>query len=192
MDTMEAVRTRRSVREFKDQPIPAEFLDALIEAIRWAPSAGNLQSRKFYLVFDCATKKRLDAAVGNPSVAGGLKRAAKKLLGRRLLSGAPLVAVACCDLRIAERYGSRGTDLYCIQDAAASTMNLMLVAHGFGLGSVWVGGFDEGKVARVLGLPGHLRPVAMIPVGFPARVPAPVPRMAGAEAVVIVQERCGK
>jgi len=92
------------------------------------------------------------------------------------VSQAPLVVVACVDHHISDHYGARGIELYSIQDAAASVMNMMLVAHELGLGSVWVGGFDEKQVAETLRLPKNLRPVALIPIGYPASVPEAPPR----------------
>jgi nitroreductase len=112
-----------------------------------------------------------------------MKKAFKTAVGWDPLSEAPLVIVACLDRRIAERYGERGERLYAIQDVAASLMNMLLVAHDRGLGTVWIGSFDEDAVARVLDLPGHLRPVALVPVGYPALVPAP-PQRAPQEQVV--------
>ncbi|MEJ2183142.1 MAG: nitroreductase family protein [Nitrospirota bacterium] len=168
MDVMAAVRGRRSVRRFEDRPVPKALEDKLVEALLWAPSAGNLQSRKFYLVRNKDVKKHL----------------AEAALGQSFIARAPLVVVGCTDAGIGARYGERGTFLYTIQDVATSIMCMMLAAHGEGLGSVWVGAFQEARVARVLGLPGHLRPVAVVPVGYPARVPAAPPRVSREEAVV--------
>ncbi len=167
MEVMEAIMGRRSVRKFTDRAIEDEKIDALKESLIWAPSAGNLQKRAFCFVFDHGAKRRLvDAA-----------------LGQSFISGAPLVVVACADLTIDEHYGARGELLYCIEDVACSVQNLMLAAHALGLGSVWVGAFDEQDVSRALDLPARLRPVAIVPVGYPAYVPAPPPRVR-AKAVI--------
>ncbi len=171
MTVLEVIRSRRSIRDFQDRPVPADAVDALIEAIRWAPSAGNLQSRKFYFVFNPETRKQLSRAA----------------LNQGFIAAAPLVVVACLDRSIASRYGDRGVDLYAIEDAAAAVMNLMLAAHEQGLGSVWVGAFNEREVTRVMSLPAVLRPVAIIPVGVPAQIPKPPSRVAREEAVMIVE-----
>jgi len=171
MAILDIIRGRRSVRNFKDRDIPDDAIDALIEAIRWAPSAGNLQSRKFYFVFNKEIKKRLaDAA-----------------LHQSFIAEAPLTVVACVDNSIAFRYGERGVNLYCIQDVAASIENMLLTAYELGLGSVWVGAFREDEVREILRLPGNLRPVAIIPVGYPARIPKPPPRISKAEAVEFIR-----
>ena len=183
MSILDIVKSRRSVRAYRDRPIPQNAIDDLIEAIRWAPSAGNLESRKFYFVFHPDRRKALAGAAGNRDLAARMRQLVKTAVGRNPLSDAPLVVVACLDRRIAARYGERGERLYAIQDAAASLMNMMLVAHDRGLGTVWIGSFDEAAVAKVLDLPGHLRPVALVPVGYPALVPAP-PQRAPLEQVV--------
>lgn len=153
---LETIMQRRSIRDFEDREIPREAVDMLIEAIRWAPSAGNMQSRKFYFVFDQAIRKKL----------------AEAALNQNFISQAPLAVVACLDRRIAVRYGDRGVNLYSIQDVAASVMNLMLVAHELQLGTCWVGAFNEYDVVEILDLPDNLRPVAIVPVGYPGKVPA--------------------
>ena len=167
MTIQEAIRDRRSIRDFRDQPIADDTAEILIEALRLAPSAGNLQSRKFYFVTRAETKK-------------GLARAG---LNQNFISRAPLVVVACIDKTIANRYGDRGVNLYAVQDVSAGIMSMMLAAVELGLGSVWVGAFNEFEVFDLLDLPHHLRPVAIIPVGYPARTPAALPRKSKEEAV---------
>lgn len=184
---LETIKSRRSIRHFKDQDIPEEAVDALIESVRWAPSAGNLQSRKFYFVTNGGVKNKLAGAAGNPGPVVKVKKLVKTVLGRDFVSSAPLVVVACLDRRISERYGDRGVHLYAIQDVAVSVMSMMLVAHDLGLGSVWVGAFNENDVTEIMKLPGNLRPVAMVPVGYPAAIPGPTPRIAKEEAVEFVK-----
>jgi len=161
MDILSVIKGRRSVRDFLKKEIPEELINELVEALIWAPSAGNLQARRFIFVKDQKTKKEL----------------ARAALGQSFIAEAPLVVVGCADLeRIASRYGSRGMNLYVIQDVSASIMQLMLLAHERGLGTVWVGAFDERAVSEILRLPPHLRPVAIVPVGYPSRIPSPPPR----------------
>jgi nitroreductase len=87
------------------------------------------------------------------------------------LSAAPVVIVGCADSSIGIRYGRRGVELYSIQDVAVSVMEMMLVAVENGLGTCWVGAFQEAEVSKILNLPENLRPVAIIPVGYPERTP---------------------
>jgi nitroreductase len=171
MTIFDAIKNRRSIRDFKDQDIPEEAVDALIEAIRWAPSAGNLQSRKFYFIFNKDVKKKLTRAA----------------LNQNFIAQAPLAVVACLDRKIAARYGDRGVNLYSIQDVAASVMNMMLTAHELGLGSVWVGAFNEFEVFEILNMPHNHRPIAIIPVGYPSKTPKPTPRVLHNEIVEFVR-----
>jgi nitroreductase len=171
MTILDSIKGRRSIRDFQEREVPEQAVEALIDALLWAPSAGNLQSRKFYFVFNRETKKKI----------------AKAAFGQDFISRATLVVVACTDRRISARYGDRGVNLYSIQDAAASVMNMMLAAHELGLGTVWVGAFNEFDVFEVLDLPENIRPVAIIPVGYPTRTPPAPPRVRREEAVTFVR-----
>jgi nitroreductase len=171
MSLLDIIKSRRSVREFKKKEIPEEAINKLIDAIIWAPSAGNLQSRFFYFVFDPETKKKLVRAA----------------LDQEFIASAPLSIVGCCDYRISQRYGNRGKELYAIQDVAVSIQNLMLVAHEYGLGSVWVGAFREEEVIDILNIPSHLRPVAIVPVGYPDEEPLPPKRVSRDRAIKTIK-----
>ncbi|MDA8087626.1 MAG: nitroreductase family protein [Nitrospiraceae bacterium] len=170
MNVYTAIKERRSIRCFEKKDIPQDAVERLIDALLWAPSAGNLQSRKFYFVRDAALKQRLG----------------EEALGQRFLAGAPIVIVACADERAVSKYGPRGTGLYCVQDASISIMGMMLAAHELGLGSVWVGAFSEEGVSGVLDLPSWLRPVAIVPVGYPAETPRAPKRVSSREAVLFL------
>lgn len=167
MDILNLIKERRSIRSFEKRDIPDDIIDKLIEALIWAPSAGNLQARKFYFVKDDNLKRDLSRAA----------------LNQRFIAEAPLVVVGCTDNMIYVRYGDRGVNLYAIQDVACSIMNMMLLAWAYGLGTVWVGAFREAEVVDILGLPKNLRPVAIVPVGYPARIPLPTPRVSKKEAI---------
>jgi nitroreductase len=167
MEILKAVKERRSIRNFEKKEIPPDLIEKLIEALIWAPSAGNLQSRKFYFVQDGRTKKEIVSAA----------------LGQSFIADASLVVVACTDSMIFGRYGDRGVNLYAIEDVAASIMCMMLVAHENRLGTVWVGAFREDRVSEALNLPRNLRPVAIVPVGYPSKIPSPPPRVSKQAAV---------
>ncbi|MEW6214696.1 MAG: nitroreductase family protein [Nitrospirota bacterium] len=167
MDILTVVKQRRSIRDFQKRDIPEEIVNKLIDALIWAPSAGNLQARKFYFIKDERLKKRIVAAA----------------LNQNFIAEAPLVIVGCTDSRISYRYGERGVHLYSILDVACSIMGMMLVAHENGLGSTWVGAFHEDEVFKILNMPYNLRPVAIVPVGYPSKIPYPPPRVSKEEAV---------
>jgi nitroreductase len=173
MNIIDIIKNRRSVREFKDQEIPESAIDVLIEALRWAPSAGNLQSRKFYFV--------LNEELRNKLARTGLRQDYVSFIAK-----APLVVVGCADLRIATRYKERGTDLYAIQDTAISVQNLLLAAQDLGLGTCWVGAFKEDEVKKVLDLPDYLRPVVLVPVGYPAKTPKAPARLPKDDCVKVL------
>ncbi len=160
MDLASVIRSRRSVRVFTADPVPDSLLQELVDLATWAPSAGNLQSRDFVVVRDPRKKEALAHAADQDEIA----------------RAAAVVAVFANAERVA-RYGNRGRDLYALQDAAAATQNLLLAAHERGLGAVWMGAFDEEEVREILGAPRHARPVALVPVGWPAEHPAPPTRL---------------
>ena len=158
MDVLEAIKGRRSIRIFKKQDIPAEIAEKLIEAARWAPSAGNIQPWEFIIVRKPEIKKKLAEAALNQS----------------FIKEAPVVIVVCAnEFRSSKGYGFRGKTLYCIQDTAAAIQNIHLTAYALGLGSCWVGAFREEKAREILNIPNGIRPVALIPIGYPARRPKP-------------------
>ena len=167
MAILDFIKKRRSIRQFQDKEIPAEIIERLIEALIWAPSAGNLQSRKFYFIFNREIKEKLALAA----------------LNQDFIAKAPLVVVGCTDSKIEQRYGERGKNLYSICDVSCSIQNMMLLSHSEKLGSVWVGAFDEKEVSEILNLPENLRPIAIVPIGWPAERPEPPPRVSKEEAV---------
>ncbi|MEM2971054.1 MAG: nitroreductase family protein [Candidatus Bathyarchaeia archaeon] len=158
MDVLEAIKGRRSIRAFKSQDIPEEIVEKLIEAARWAPSAGNIQPWEFVVVRKPEIKKRL----------------AEAALGQTFIEEAPVVIVVCAnENRSMHGYGMRGKTLYCIQDTAAATQNILLTAYALGLGACWVGAFREEEAREALKVPLGIRPVAIIPVGYPDEAPTP-------------------
>lgn len=170
MDILKAVKERRSVRDFQKKGIPEEIVDKLIDALIWAPSAGNLQARKFYFIKDERIKKKIAVAA----------------LNQNFIAEAPLIIVGCTDSRISSKYGERGIYLYSIQDVALSIMGMMLVAYENGLGSTCVGAFREDEIIRILNMPYNLRPVLIVPVGYPSKIPHPPPRVSKEEAVEVL------
>lgn len=161
MSVFEAIKNRRSVRAFSNQPVSDEEVEKLIEAARWAPSAGNLQPWEFIVVREPEIKHDLCEAAGDQT----------------FIEEAPVVVVVCADpQRSAKGYGSRGINLYCLQDTAAATQNMLLTAQAMGLATCWVGAFHEEEAKKVLKIPDGVRPVAIVPVGHAAEKPRVRPR----------------
>lgn len=168
MRVFDAVKNRRSVRTFRKQELPQGTIDQLIDAARLAPSAGNAQPWAFIIARTHETKQALSAAA----------------FGQRSLEEAAVVIVVCADQKRAEEsYGLRGKTLYCIQDTAAAIENLLLTACGLGLGTCWIGAFREGEIRKVINAPPEMRPVALIPVGYPNESPTPRARRPVGEIV---------
>ncbi|MCW1296740.1 MAG: nitroreductase family protein [Candidatus Parvarchaeota archaeon] len=162
METLEAIKTRRSIRKFLAKPVEEEKLIQILDAARWAPSAGNTQDWMFIVVKDKGKKIQL----------------AEIALGQFWMVNADLFIVVCTNLnKIKFAYGKRGEELYSIQDATAAIQNILLAAHDLGLGACWVGAFDEAGAARILKIPEEFRPLAIIPIGYPAEDPPPPMRI---------------
>ncbi len=147
---------RYSCRSFTAAPVGGAETARLLEAARWAPSAGNVQPWRFVAV----TSERV-------------RRALARAAGQEFLASAPLVLAVCAvPEESARRYGARGRSLYVLQDTAAATENILLQAAEMGLAACWVGAFDETAAAAALALPPGWRPVALVPVGH-AQGPPP-------------------
>lgn len=157
MEVNEAIKERRSVREFQDEPVSEGDLEQILDAARWAPSSGNTQPLEMVVIRERGKKRQL----------------ARAALGRSFVAEAPVVIVVCADVRRTEgRYGRRGEELYAIQDAAAATQNILLTAQSLGYATCWVGAFDDEKVAEAIDAPDRVRPFAIVPLGVPAEEPA--------------------
>ncbi len=164
------LKSRKSIRRFKPgKKIPAQAEQLILEAARLAPSAGNKQSWHFFVIKD----KALKVAV------------ARSAHGQSFISDAPLLVVTAVDKdRAYGGYGRRGLDLYCLQDTAAAIENMLLAAVTLGIGSCWVGSFDERELELALGLDTRrYRPVAIVPFGYADEEPRPRSRL-GADSVV--------
>jgi nitroreductase len=159
MNLLDIIKNRRSIRSFTKKGLTKAQINMLIDAGRFAPSAGNLESRFFYIVEN--TKKKIEIAYA--------------ALTQMFIAEAPVVIVICADFNAAKPYGARG-QLYAIEDASASVENILLTAHSLGLGSCWIGAFDENKLMTILNIPEHHKPIAILPIGYPAEQPDMPPR----------------
>jgi nitroreductase len=156
MELSEAIKKRRSIRAFKKQDIPEEIVEKLIDAARWAPSAGNIQPWEFVIVRKQDVKEEL-----------------VKAADQAFIEEAPVVIVVCANEKLSSMgYGIRGRTLYCIQDTAAAIQNILLTAHSLGLGSCWIGAFNEDEAKKAVNAPEGIRPVAIIPVGHADETPS--------------------
>jgi len=162
MDTLECIKTRRSIRKYKDKPVEWEKLVAILDAGRLAPSAGNLLNFKLILVKDEGNRQKLAEASFN----------------QMWMAKAPMHIVICAEPEKGEAfYGTRGKILYTTQGCAAAAENMLLAANAQGLGSCWVGAFDEDIVRRVINLPEQAFPHAIITIGYADENPPMPPRI---------------
>lgn len=161
-DFFATVRHRHSVRRYQpDMPVETEKLHAVLEMACAAPSAGDLQSYRILVVTRQAERDALRKASQDQA----------------FISEAPVCLVFCADLeRSAQKYGERGKTLYGIQDATIAAAYAQLAVVAAGLGSTWVGHFDERAVAELMELAPGLVPVALLSLGYPAELPEPSPR----------------
>ena len=169
MEFYEVVRTRRSVRAYRDDPIPEEVLRRVLEAARVAPSGSNRQPTRLILVREPDARRALAPLCG----------------GQRFIAEAPLVAVAVAK-NIHYNRGEYMGDLSMLVDGAIVVDHLTLAARAEGLGTCWIGSFDNAALKTHLGLPDDWSVVALTPIGYPKSAKAfgnPRERLAMAEFV---------
>jgi nitroreductase len=156
MTLEEIITTRRSVRSFSDERVPKETILKLLDMARWAPYASTCW--RFVVVEEPKRKEEL-----------------AQVARQKWIATASAVIVVGADTqdysdnmgRRWDAYKWRG--LFYVQDTAAAIQNLMLTAVDMGLGTCWIGSFNEGDVAKVVAFPAGIRPVALVPVGRPAK-----------------------
>lgn len=181
MDVIDAIKKRRSIRNYKSDKIPENVLSKLLNAMRLAPSGKNRQPWKFIIVQDKTTKEKLAAACS----------------GQKFIAQAPIVVVACgSEKEAAARYYKDGQLITADGRAVAEEMkrekveyesclpvdlaialdHLTLAAFEEGLGTCWIGSLDERKVKELLSIPDDMRAPIVMPVGYPVSWPGPRPR----------------
>jgi nitroreductase len=149
MDVLDAIKTRKSARKYLSKTVEKEKLTAVLEAGRLAPSAGNRQEWRFVVVSDGETRRKIAEAANNQTFVGE----------------APVVIAACAE--------TDGHVMRCGQpcypmDVAIALDHMTLAAVELGLGTCWIGAFDESRVKRILGIPAEVRVVALMPLGYPS------------------------
>lgn len=162
MDIFEAIRTRRSVRRFMDKAVEEDKLLAVLDAARQAPSWANLQCWRFIVVKDPAVKAKISEISYVESFFGPLGYRTNP--AKKGLAEAPVVIVACAD---PAQSGTLWGQSYYLTDIGIAAQNLMLAARAVGLGTVFVGVFDEEKIRAMLSIPSTIRVVGLFPVGYP-------------------------
>lgn len=159
MDILTAIQSRRSIRAYSSNPVEQDKLELVLEAARLSPSAANRQDWKFIVVRDAGLRAKLtEASLGQPFV-----------------GEAPIILVACGTNP--DSVMSCGQHRYTV-DLSIAVAYMILEASSLGLGTCWLGRFDEQMVKDALQIPDAVRVVAMTPLGYPNESPAPRPRKA--------------
>lgn len=151
MEFIDVIKSRRSVRKFSDQEIENEKIEQILECARLAPSWANKQCWSFVIVKDKEKIELLSKSTG---------------MVNRWLREIPIIIVACGDPNLS---GVRENIVYFMVDVAIATEHLILSATDLGLGSCWIGAFDENRIKEILGIPDNIRVVALVPLGYPAK-----------------------
>ena len=153
IEVLKAIKSRRTIRRFKPNPIDAKMLRSILEAGRWAPSFSNLQPWRFIVIKDQGLKNALD-------------KAARESVLHLGINEAPVVILVCVDRRI--------DPLHAIEAGAAATQNMTLAAHSLGLGAGWIGIWGteaEASIQKIFKLPETVRAVSLLPIGIPDESP---------------------
>ncbi len=159
---MDIIRKRRSVRAYLDRPVEDEKIVQIVEAARLAPSTCNQQCWRFVVVKDRETREKLIA-----KAFGGF------VIPNAWIKTAPVIIAVCAEPSLfIHRLGGRIKDIsYHLLDVGIATEHLVLRATELGLGTCWIGWFNEGWVKRILGIPKKIKVVALLSLGYPGEEP---------------------
>ncbi len=161
---LDTIRRRRSVRRYASRPVEAEKISVLLEAARLAPSSSNTQPWHFIVVRNRETIKQIRNCVPPGS----------KPLLNDFVKTAPVVIVACgVPLAVNHYFTSLfGLSLLSI-DVAIAVEHIVLAATELGIGTCWIGWFSEKKLKRLLKIPGNVRVVSLVTLGYPEKESTP-------------------
>ncbi len=164
MDFSELVQKRYSVRSYKPDPVEEAKLQQVLEAARLAPTAANRQPFQLVVIHTKGREAELS-----------------RIYGRPWFVEAPLLICVC--VAPGQAWVRRDNKNYCEVDAGIIMDHVILAATDLGLGTCWVGAFDEKAAREVLGLSNEVTPIAFTPVGYPNDQPVPKKRKTLTELV---------
>ena len=151
MDIFTAIKTRKSVREYLDIPIPEDLIAGIVEAGSFAPSAGDKQNWKFVVVRDQSRKNDIATDCNE----------------QYWMAKAPVHIVICSDEGMNQKFFGKRSQLYSIQNCAVAAENMLLAAHSMDIGACFVSQFDEIELANDIGLSSNARVQGIITLGYP-------------------------
>jgi nitroreductase len=183
MDFFETLSTRRSIRKFLDRPVEEEKLRAVLDAVRASPSWANQQCWRLVIVKDAETKRGISEFSFLESFFA--PKGYKTNPAMKALAQAPVVIVLCADP--AQSGTVRGQDYY-LADCGIAAQSMMLAARAVGLGSVFVGIFQEEPLRDLLGIPESIRVVGLFPLGYPAEEKQQGPKRRSLEEICFVDK----
>jgi len=156
MDVFEAIKGRRSIRQFTDEPIGKDALERLLDAARWAPTAGNQQRWRFVVVT-------------SPSVKELIKKFAPGIFAM------PAAFIVICVEKDPDAHP--GAEVTYLADCAIASQNIMLAAYEMGIGSCVALSYAKVAIREILNIPEGVEPLLVITLGYPAEAPEPPPRL---------------
>ncbi|GAB4157555.1 MAG: nitroreductase family protein [Candidatus Promineifilaceae bacterium] len=180
-DPLLCFRSRRSIRRYQSQPVPAGMIEQLLTAAIWAPSAHNRQPWRFAIIQTEAVKHRLAAAMGarlraDLAADGAPPELIEQDANRsyQRITTAPVLVLLCLSLEDMDVYPDAARRqnewVMAVQSTAMAGQNLLLAAHALGLGACWMCAplFCPDVVQRALELPASWQPQGLITLGYPA------------------------
>ncbi|HET9911570.1 MAG TPA: nitroreductase family protein [Anaerolineales bacterium] len=180
------LRTRRSIRRFKPDPIPDSIIQSILSTATYAPSAHNRQPWRFVIVTDSSVKARLAESMAQDFerdlLRDGIspeKIQAQTKRSRERITCAPVAIILCLDMSEMDSYPDekrqQAERTMAVQSVAAAGLQLLLAAHAEGLGGVWVCSplFAQETIRKALELPEAWEPQGMFFVGYPDELPKP-------------------
>jgi nitroreductase len=185
MDVFEAIRNRRSIRQYNPDPVDDKTIEKVLEAAHWAPSWGNQQCWRFVIVRDPKIKSEIADTLNKITIDSELVENA----AASSIKQAPVLIILCAEKGKAgysvdgDLQNDKGEYWYMF-DIALAMQNLTLAAHALGLGTVIVGGFSIAKVEKILDVPDSYTVVTMTPLGVPAQKGQVSPRKQLSEVVI--------
>ncbi|RLE62491.1 MAG: nitroreductase family protein [Thermoprotei archaeon] len=187
---LEIIKSRRSIRKFRPNPIPRELIEKILEAARWAPSAHNAQPWRFVVIRDYQMKLKLAKAMAEAWRRDLIKDGVSidqisRLIEEsvRVFTSAPVLIVVCLTMENMHRYPDERRNkveyIMAVQSVAAAIQNILLSAHALGLGVCWKCAplFCPDVVRYVLKIPHNIDPQAILIIGYNYEKPKPQPRL---------------
>lgn len=174
VELLMAIKTRRSIRRYKTDPISDDKVKMVLEAAHWAPSAANLQPWEFIIIKDQVTREKIQELVEeNRIITINTKEDPWKTrfskYSTEWISEAPVHIVVCANPAMtAPHVFGRETYKYA---TGAAIQNLMLAAHALGLGTCWLSMFNKRKLKTLLKIPKKIDVIAVITIGYPLEIP---------------------